>query len=161
MAPAEGFQTGGRVDVSDRRDIARIDDLAELVPRSFNLVDRGHVSHRAAGGHVGQHDRHALAVAGRQFGRLVGQDVSRFGHEVDAAEGNRLAVVALGGHFTELITVAPQVGHRDDFVLLVVMAQDEQSWTHRGAHRGNARLQGRVVERFVGRQFEAGRPLPW
>ncbi len=74
-----------------------------------------------------------------QPGRLIGQDVGRFGHEVDAAKGDRPAVAAFGRHLAELVTVAPQVGHGDHFVLLVVMAQDQQPRAQIGAHRVDPR----------------------
>ena len=49
---------------------------AERVPRLLDLVDVGHVGHRAAGVEVGED--HLLVVGGEHVGRL--------GHEVDAAE---------------------------------------------------------------------------
>ena len=55
----------------------------------------------------------------------VGQDVGRLGHEVDAAEGDRPALAAVGGHLAELVAVAAQVGQGDHLVLLVVMAEDQ------------------------------------
>ena len=60
------------------------------------------------------------------FVGLVGQDVGRFGHEVHAAKDDRPAVAAFGRHLAELVTVAPQVGHGDHFVLLIMVAQDQQ-----------------------------------
>ncbi len=49
MPSAKRFQTGRRVDVSDWRDIGRVEQLAQFVPAVFDLVDGGHVGHRAAG----------------------------------------------------------------------------------------------------------------
>ena len=82
----ERLQARCRVDVRDGRDVFRIEDFAELIPGVFDLVDGGHVGHRAAGGQIGQHDGDAFAAA---FGELlwpVRQDVGRLGHEVHAAE---------------------------------------------------------------------------
>ena len=97
-----------------------------LVPGGFDLVDGGHVGHRAAGGHVGQHDGHALAAALGQLLGPIGQDVGRLGHEVHAAEDDAAAIAAVGGHLAELIAVAAQVGEGDHLVLLIVMAQNQQ-----------------------------------
>ena len=43
---------------------AGVDHLAQFFPGGLDLVDGRHVGHRAAGGQVGQHDRHALARRG-------------------------------------------------------------------------------------------------
>ena len=60
-----------------------VGDPAELLPRLLDLVEVGHVGHRAAGVEVGED--HLLVVAG--------EDVGRLGHEVHAAEDD---VVGLG-----------------------------------------------------------------
>jgi len=96
VATAEGLETRGRVDVGHGRDVGGVDHPAEVGPGVFHLLDRGHVGHRAAGGDVGEHDRHPPAAAGRNLLGPVGQDVGRLGHEVDAAEGDRLAVSPVG-----------------------------------------------------------------
>ena len=57
---AERLQAGGRVDVGDRHQVVGVDHLAQLLPAVFDLLDLGHVGHRAAGGQVGQ-DRRARA----------------------------------------------------------------------------------------------------
>ena len=113
---------------------AGVDHFAQFFPGSFDLVDRGHVGHRAAGRHVGQHDGHALAAARGQLLGPVGQDVGRLGHEVDAAEGDRPAVAAFGRHLAELVAVAAQVGERDHFVLLIVVPQNQQPRTEFRPH---------------------------
>ena len=92
---AKRLQAGRRVDVGDRRQVVGVDHLAELLPAVFDLFDLGHVGQRAAGGHVGQDHRDALAAALGQPLGPIGQDVGRFGHEVDAAEGDRPALFVL------------------------------------------------------------------
>ena len=64
----------------------------------------------------------------------IGQDVGRFGHEVDAAEGDRPALLFGRGQRAELVAVAAEVRQGDDLVLLVMMAQDQQPPAH--ARRG-------------------------
>ena len=86
----------------------------------------GHVGHRAAGRQVGQDDGHALAAALGQLLGAVGQDVGRLGHEVDAAEHDGAAVAAVGRVLAEAVAVAAEIGQGDHFVLLIVMAQDQQ-----------------------------------
>ena len=125
MPAAEGFETGGRVNVRNGRNVIGVDELAHLLPSGLDLFDGGHVGHRTAGGHVGEHHGDALAIPGGQLCGLVGQDVGRFGHEVHAAEGDGPAIAAIGRHFAELVAISPQVRQRDHFVLLVVMAQDQ------------------------------------
>ncbi len=126
VASAEGFQIGGRVDVRDRRDVVGVDYLAELFPAAFDLIDRGHVGHRAAGSHVGQNHGHALAAALGQFVGEVGHDIGRLGHEVHAAKGDVPALAAIGRHPAELITIALQIRKRNHFVLLIMVPQNQQ-----------------------------------
>ena len=90
---------------------------AELLPGLLDLVDVGHVGHRAAGVEVREDDR--LVV--------VGEDVGGLGHEVDAAEDDELGVGALLGEHRQAVAVAPGVGPADDLVALVVVAEDEQA----------------------------------
>src|SRR5262249_13216109 len=121
VAAAKGLQAGGGVDVGDGGDVGSIDHFPQFFPAAFDLIDGGHSGHGAAGSHVGQHDRNALAAALGKFFGPVGDNVGRFGHEVDTAKGNVAAVAAVGGHATELVAVALQIGQGDHFVLLVVM----------------------------------------
>ena len=95
------------VDRGDRRD---------LVPRLFDLVDVGHVGHRAAGVEVGED--HPLVVGGEHVGRL--------GHEVHAAEHDVGRLVVVRGEPGELERVADRVGPADHLVALVVVAEDEE-----------------------------------
>jgi hypothetical protein len=93
--------------------------LDELVPALLDLVDRGHVGHRAARRQVGQDDR--LAVRG--------EDVGRLGHEVHAAEDDELRAGARRGLLGQLEGVSRDVGELDDLVALVVVPQDERPVT--------------------------------
>ena len=117
---AEALERGRRVHVGDRDDRHaavgirfRPVELLELLPALLDRVDVGHVGHRAAGGEVGQDDR------------LVGprEDVGGLGHEVHAAEDDRLGLrVRLGG-VRELERVADEVRVLHDLVALVEVAE--------------------------------------
>ena len=150
VATTEGLETRGRVDVGHGRDVSGVDHPAEVGPGVFHLLDRGHVGHRAAGGHVGEHDRHPPAAAGRDLLGPVGQDVGRLGHEVDAAEGDRLAVGPLGRRFRELVAVALIVGVGDHAVLLVVVAEDHQTRSHPASDALDPLREQGIVEAAVG-----------
>jgi hypothetical protein len=63
----------------------RVDDRTELLPRLLDLVDVGHVRHRAARIEVREDD---LLV-------VVGEHVGRLGHEVHAAEDDVLGLRSL------------------------------------------------------------------
>ena len=88
---------------------------SSTVPAVLDLVDRGHVGHRAAGGEVGEDD--LLLVAG--------EDVGALGHEVHAAEHDVRRLGVGRGLLRELERVAGDVGELDDLVALVVVAEDE------------------------------------
>ncbi len=121
-----------------------------MPPAVFDLGDVGHVGQRAAGGQVGQNHRHAPPAAFGQPLGPIGQDVGRFGHEVDAAEGDGLACFIPGGHVGQLVAVAAEVGLVDHGVLLIVMSENQQPRTHVTPHPLDARDQLVVVQRFVG-----------
>ena len=55
VAADEGLQVRGRVHVGDGHDVVA-DHARDVVPAVLDLADLGHVGHRAAGVHVGQHD---------------------------------------------------------------------------------------------------------
>jgi hypothetical protein len=99
----------------------RVDEIAEIFPRSFNLLDPGHISHRTAGRHIGQYNGYALAISFRQLFGTICQDVGRFGHEVNAAKGDIPAIAARSRHLAKLIAIPAQVAQGNYFVLLVVM----------------------------------------
>ena len=77
----ERFDRRGGVDVGHRHHVVDA-HLTEFRPARFELVDRGHVGHRAAGGEVGQDD---LLVRRRE-------DVGALRHEVNAAEHDELGL---------------------------------------------------------------------
>ena len=88
----------------------------EVFPGGLDRFEVGHVGHAAAGGQVGQIDRDLVAR----------EDVGGLGHEVDAAEDDRAAGLALGGELAELVAVAAEVGEADHLVLLIVVPQDQE-----------------------------------
>ena len=45
---------------------------------------------------------------------------------MNPAEDDPAAVHALGRHLAELVGVAPEVGERDDFVLLVMVSENQE-----------------------------------
>ena len=102
--------------------------LDQLVPALLDLVDGGHVGHRAAGGEVGQH--HGLGVGG--------EDVGRLGHEVHAAEDDPLGIRPGRGLLGQLEGVAGDVGELDDLVALVVVAEHEDPVAERRLGRAGA-----------------------
>ena len=59
------------------------------------------------------------------------QDVGRLGHEVNAAEDDPPALLALRRQLSKLQAVSTIVRERNDFVLLVMMAQDDQPISER------------------------------
>ena len=93
--------------------------VAELLPRLLDLVEVGHVGHRAAGVEVREDD---LLVVG-------GEDVSRLGHEVHAAEHDVLGFGALLRQHRQAVRVATGVGPLHHLVALVVVAEDEHAIT--------------------------------
>ena len=150
MAAAEGLEARGRIDVGDRRDVGGVDNGAEIGPGVFHLLDAGHVGHRAAGGHVWKHHRHPPPLAGGHLLGPVDENVGRLGHEVNPAEGDRLASLPFGGRFRELVGVALEVGMGDHPVLLVVVAEDDQPRAHPLPHRLDPLAEHGVVEPAIG-----------
>ena len=138
LAADERLDGRGAVHVGDRHHPVDVDDAGQRVPRLLDLVDVGHVGHRAAGVEVGQGDR--LVVAG--------QDVGRLGHEVHAAEHDVGGLGALLGQHRQAVRVAPGVGPADDLVPLVVVPEDEQAVAEACLGRGDA--PGQVVRRRRG-----------
>ena len=127
---------------------------AQLLPALLDLLDVGHVGQRAAGGHVGQNNRHALAASLGQPLGAIGQDIGRFGHEVDAAKGDRPALLVGRRQLGQLIAVAAKIGQADHLVLLIVVPQDQQPGTHLAAHAPNATDEVLVLQRLVRGQVE-------
>ncbi len=89
--------------------------LRERIPAGFHLRDFGHIGHGTSGIQIGQD--HLLAVGSEHIGA--------FGHKVNAAEDDVLRF-GLRGDFGELVAVAGEIGKADDFVALIMVA--EQDW---------------------------------
>ena len=128
MFSAEGFEARGAVDVGHRGEISGVDHFGELAPSRLDLTDCGHIGHRTSGGHVRQHDGDALTAALFELLGSIGQDVSRLGHEVHTAENDVAAIGAFSSELAQLVRVARQVCMLDDFVLLVMVPEDEQAF---------------------------------
>ncbi len=129
------FNGGGGVHISDGHDL-QITEFTELVPAGFDLADVGHVGHRATGVQV------------RQDYLLMGpaKDIGAFGHEVDAAKDD-VAGVRGSGLLGKFEGIAAEIGEFDDFVALVMMAEDHHIAAQTGLGRGDA-----VIESIVRRE---------
>jgi hypothetical protein len=112
----EGFQCRRGVHVGDGNDPPRVGDFGQPVPTLLDLVDVGHVGHRATGIEIGEDD--ALVRAGEHIGRL--------GHEVHTAEHDVGGVGVVRREACELERVTPGIGPLDDLVTLVVVSEDQQ-----------------------------------
>ena len=120
--------------------------LLEIGPALLELIRRGHVGHRAAGGEIGQD--HLLMRAAEHVGAL--------GHEVHAAEDDELGVGMLADLAGELVGVADVVGELDHFVALIVVTEDHQAAAERRLGRGDA-----AVHLLVGQaEIALGQRLP-
>ena len=100
---AERLQVRGRIDVGHRHQVVGVDDLTEVGPGRLDRVQVGHVGHAAAGGKVGQEDLRPRR----------GQDIRGLRHEVDTAEDDGPAVLALGRKLAELEAVPTKIGEPD------------------------------------------------
>ena len=156
VAAAERLQSCRRVHVGDRDDrelpagvvggIRRTRwvepvDLRQVFPGGLNRVLVCHICHRAAGCKVGQD--HALVLAS--------QDVCRFGHEVHAAEHDRLGVGLGQRGVGELEGVTHEVGVRHDLIALVVVAQHHHAVAELRLGRLDPSVQFLVRHRLIER----------
>ena len=107
----------------------------EGIPAVFDLRDLGHVGHGAAGVEIGEDD--LLSVMPENVGAL--------GHEVDAAKED-VAGVGFGCGLGEFVAIAGEVGKTNDFVALVVVAEDDGGVAELGARGGDAVIHGVVGE---------------
>jgi hypothetical protein len=135
VAADEGLDGRRAVHVRDRHHLIDVGDARQGLPGLLDLVDVGHVGHRASGVEVGKD--HGLVV-GRQ-------DVGRLGHEMDAAEHDVGRLRPLLGQHRKPVGVPPGVGPADDLVTLVVVSEDEEPFAERGL--GRADLAGELVRR--------------
>ena len=130
MTADEALDGGGGVHVrdgDDRHAAVRIDgghvsiDLFELLPALLDLVDVGHVGHGAARREVREDDR--LLRPGQQVGGL--------GHEVHAAEDDRLGIGVLQRGVRELEGVADVVRVGDDLFALIEVPEHDDAVSER------------------------------
>ena len=140
MLADEPFDGGRGVDVRDGDHPVRDAEHAHLFPADLELIDGGHVGHRAPGREVRQN--HLLMRRAQHVGAL--------GHEVDAAEDDVVSLMLPGGVLRELERVAGDVGELDHLVALVVMAEDDEPIAEGGASGGNAHVELVVGETEVG-----------
>src|SRR5260370_16584717 len=61
VLPGKGLDGGGGVHVSDRNDLARIEQRREFVPTSFHLADVAHIPHRTTPFQLGKTNALVLA----------------------------------------------------------------------------------------------------
>src|SRR6266436_5753575 len=113
LLTGKGFDGRGRVHIGNGDDLARIEERREFAPAGFHLADVGHIGHGATGVQVWQ-DHHLV---------LEAKNVRALGHEVHAAEDD-VAGLGLRSLEGELEGVTAEIGKLDDFVALVVMAQN-------------------------------------
>ena len=119
----------------------------QLFPAGLELIDGGHIGHRATGREVGQN--HFLMRSRKHVGA--------FSHEVHATENDELRFGMFGDLAGEAERIAGVVGKLDHFVPLIVMAEDDQAAAQRRLRRHNA-----PVELFVGQaKIALGQRLPF
>src|ERR1700674_1632926 len=128
----EGFDSRGRVHVSDGDDLA-IAERGEFAPAGFHLADVCHVRHGAPRVQIRQN--HDLVFAA--------EDLCAFRHEMNTTE-NDITPFGFRGLKGELQRVAAEVGELDDFVSLIVMAQNHDVFAEAGFCGGDTVIQ-RVV----------------
>jgi len=152
---AEGFDGGGGVHVGERDQAIGQADLFESFPGGFYLGDFGHVGHGAAGVQVGQD--HLLD--GVALGVLAAEQIGAFSHKMHAAEDDVFGF-SLGGDFGELVAVAGCIGKANDFIALVVVAEQEHVCAEFLTGRCDAVVHGVIGQREIVLEtagFQAGR----
>ena len=117
MGTGKSFDGGRRVHVGDRDRDTRNTSVGQHVPGVEHLLVAGHVGHRAASGQVREYDGLAR----------VGEDVSRFGHEMHATEDDVLGTGSRGRIPSKLERVTSHIGEGDHLVPLIVVTQYEHS----------------------------------
>ena len=136
MLATEGLQISRGIDVGDRRDHRiGIKQRGQFAPGALDLGEIGHVGHGTAGGKIWQD--------GDLF--RPRQDVRHLGHEMHAAEDDVIGL-RLGRLARQLERVAGEIGVSIDFITLIVMTENHQTFTERGLGGTDAILAGRVVE---------------
>ena len=144
MFAAKRFDCGGGVHIGQRDHIVRKPQPRKRFPAGFHLGDFGHIGHGTAGIQIGQY--HLLGLLFRSFG--APQHIRTLGHEVHAAE-NDVPGTGFRGNLGELVAVAGKVRETDDFVALIVVAEQDGCGAKLGPRRGNARIHGVIGKRQV------------
>src|SRR5229473_1117882 len=139
LLAGKGFDGRSRVHVSNRDDLAGIDDGRKFAPAGFHLADVGHIGHGATGVEVWQ-DNHLV---------LAAKNVRALGHKVHATEDD-IAALGLRSLEGELEGVTAEIGELDDFVALVVMAQNHYVIAEAGSCGSDAVVEGIVRHKEVG-----------
>src|ERR1700674_864842 len=133
MLTGKGFDGRGRVHISNGDDLAQVQERREFTPAGFDLTDVGHIGHGATGVQVGENDGLVLAA----------KNVRALGHKVHAAKDD-VAALCLRSLEGELEGVTTEISKLDDFVALVVMAQNHDILAEASFRGSDA-----VVERVV------------
>jgi hypothetical protein len=102
--------------VRDRHDSFDRRRVCDLLPAVLDLIDVGHVGHRASGVEVGEHD--PLMIGREHVGRL--------GHEMHPAEHDVGCAMVVCGEPGELERVTDRVSPANHLVALVVVSEDQQ-----------------------------------
>ena len=139
MLAGERLDGGSGVHVADGNDLAGIHNGGEFIPAGLHLANISHVGHRAASVQVRQHYNLVLTA----------ENVRAFRHEMDATEDN-VAGVGFGGLKREFQGVAAKISEFDDFVALVVMAEDDHVFAQADFSCGNAVVEGVIGNEQVG-----------
>ena len=121
-SPTNAFSAADEFMYVIGHDAFDVGDAGDLLPALLDLVESAMSAIEQPGVEVGEDD--SLVVAGEHVGRL--------GHEVHAAEDDVGGAVVVGRETGELERVADGRRPTDDFVALVVMAEDEQLRAERG-----------------------------
>ena len=107
------------------------ENVLQVVPTIFHILDGSHVCHRTAGGDVGQDD---LLVA-------AGKDAGRFGHEVYAAENDKVSLGTGRRLLAEQEGIALEIGVFYDLFPLVVVTKHRNRFTQLATGVGDAVVQ--------------------
>ena len=138
MLTGKGFDGCSGVHVGDRDDLARIEERTKFAPAGFHLADVGHIGHGATGVQVGQDDNLMFAA----------KNVCAFGHKVNAAKDD-VAALGLRSLEGELEGVTAKIGKLDNFVALVVMAQNHDVFAQAGPRGRDAVIKSMVRHKKV------------
>ena len=111
VATAEGLQVGCGIHVSHRDDVACADKTIEILPGILNAFTVRHIGHGATSGEVREND----------FNIWIGQDIGRFGHEVNAAKDDILAAFDACSFLGKFETIAGEISELNHVVGLIMV----------------------------------------